>query len=282
MERKTFPVYNLQNFKIGKELGRGAFGITYLVTDDRGTKYVLKKISKKDSDLASVQNEIKILQHLEGICHNNLLCYKGDGGENPENFNVVVEYLGGYMPVDEWIKKTPREERLPILRTVMTNILMGLEDMHNAGVAHRDLKPANLMLNPHTGQVKFIDFGLACFGTSGAGNTGGDECATAGLAGTPAYLPPEYAWETEPTVDLNFDSYKLGDIWATGLTIFEIIVGSKYFDRIWDYMSKNPNMEWARLIPQWFRNEYPDIATGLEKMLRPDYHFRRSPKIRFA
>ncbi|KFP80171.1 Serine/threonine-protein kinase pim-1, partial [Acanthisitta chloris] len=51
------------------------------------------------------------------------------------------------------------------------------------GVLHRDIKPENILLNPHTGDVKLIDFGCGTFLQ--------EELYTT-FAGMWAYRPPEW------------------------------------------------------------------------------------------
>jgi serine/threonine protein kinase len=36
-----------------------------------------------------------------------------------------------------------------------------LADVHAQGIVHKDLKPSNILIHPHTGAVKLIDFGIA-------------------------------------------------------------------------------------------------------------------------
>ena len=42
-----------------------------------------------------------------------------------------------------------------------TEIMLGLEHMHNRSVVYRDLKPANILLDEN-GHVRISDLGLAC------------------------------------------------------------------------------------------------------------------------
>ena len=42
-----------------------------------------------------------------------------------------------------------------------TEVILGLEHMHNRFIVYRDLKPANILLNEY-GHIRISDLGLAC------------------------------------------------------------------------------------------------------------------------
>ena len=69
-----------QFYTLGKELGRGQFGVTYLCTENStGLQYACKSISKRKlaskSDKEDVKREIQIMQHLSG--QPNIVEFKG-------------------------------------------------------------------------------------------------------------------------------------------------------------------------------------------------------------
>jgi eukaryotic-like serine/threonine-protein kinase len=71
-------------------------------------------------------------------------------------------------------------------RTILRQLLDGLEAAHRAEIIHRDLKPANIMLQEVAGTpllVRILDFGLAKDLTQGA--------LTETVIGTPDYMAPE-------------------------------------------------------------------------------------------
>jgi serine/threonine protein kinase len=45
-------------------------------------------------------------------------------------------------------------------KTILYNILCGINFIHSAGVMHRDIKPANILLKSDC-SIKFCDFGLS-------------------------------------------------------------------------------------------------------------------------
>ena len=111
---------------------------------------------------------------------------------------------------------------------VARQIAEGLEEAHERGIVHRDLKPANVKRTPD-GRVKVLDFGLA---RVFAGQSAGEQEVSSQptlttmtqvgtVLGTAAYMSPEQARGHE--VD------RRADIWAFGVTFFEMLTGKQTF-----------------------------------------------------
>ncbi|HEV3260403.1 MAG TPA: protein kinase [Gemmataceae bacterium] len=90
----------------------------------------------------------------------------------------------------------------------------GLAYAHKQGILHRDIKPSNLILDLQ-GTVWITDFGLAK--AEGAGEL----THTGDVVGTVRYMPPE-----------RFEGSSLpqGDIYAVGMTLYELLTLRPAFD----------------------------------------------------
>ena len=118
-----------------------------------------------------------------------------------------------------------RRGPLPLPRALLYagQILEALEAAHRKGIVHRDLKPANVMVSKSG--VKLLDFGLA---QVKAPATAGDQTATMALStegtitGTLQYMSPEQLQGKEAD--------GRSDIFAFGLTFYEILTGRRAFD----------------------------------------------------
>ncbi|CAA6656597.1 unnamed protein product [Spirodela intermedia] len=133
-------------YTMGKELGRGQFGVTYLCTcNTTRDKYACKSISKRKlvnkSDREDVKREIQIMQHLSG--QDNIVEFKG-AYEDKHSVHVVMELCAGGELFDRIIAKGHYSERAAA--AICRSIVNVVNICHFMGVMHRDLKPENFLL----------------------------------------------------------------------------------------------------------------------------------------
>lgn len=160
---KTANIRDL--YTLGRRLGQGQFGTTYLCTEiSTGIEYACKSISKRKliakEDVEDVRREIQIMHHLSG--HKNIVTIKG-AYEDSLYVHIVMELCAGGELFDRIIQRGHYSERKA---AELTRIVVGVvEACHSLGVMHRDLKPENFLLvnKDDDSSLKAIDFGLSVF-----------------------------------------------------------------------------------------------------------------------
>ena len=164
LRRKTD---NLKDkYSLGRKLGQGQFGTTYLCVDKAtGLEYACKSIAKRklvtDEDVEDVRREIQIMHHLAG--HPNIIAIRG-AFEDAVAVHVVMELCAGGELFDRIVRRGHYTERQAgeLARVIVAVV----ESCHSLGVMHRDLKPENFLYanTSENSALKVIDFGLSvCF-----------------------------------------------------------------------------------------------------------------------
>jgi len=99
---------------------------------------------------------------------------------------------------------------LKLVNEYAKSIIIGLYDIHRAGLAYRDLKPANILLMEHY-IPKLMDLDFAT-----------DEVSSSLLVGTPGYMAPEIFGAAIGQGPYN---PKGVDLWALGVMLFKLATG---------------------------------------------------------
>ncbi len=215
-------------------LGRGVSGIVYLAKDTLLNRQVaLKEVDVQAGDLRRFLEEARVMDRLR---HHNIV--RVNGVDRIDDKVVIdMEYVRG-KNLQELLRSSGPLD-IPCAVDITIQILEGLNYAHSMQTVHRDIKPANILISSD-GVVKLADFGLAEILTTNA---------YAGGAGTYAYMAPEdFAEENR--------SDSQSDIWAVGVTLFEMLTGERPFN------VTNPKSPFA-----WKRSLENEIATPLDQLV---------------
>lgn len=206
-------------YQIVSILGEGGMGVVYEARQTHPvTRTVALKLIKLGRDtrqiVARFDGERQALAMMD---HPNVARVFDAGADDFGRPYFVMEYVPG-EPITSYCDR----HRLTAARRLelFNQACAAVQHAHQKGIIHRDLKPGNLLVHEVDGKpvVKVIDFGLAKAMHQGAAER--SLATEAGqLLGTPEYLSPEQAQNSETRVDTRTDVYALGVI------LYELITG---------------------------------------------------------
>src|SRR5215813_11613631 len=99
------------------------------------------------------------------------------------------------------------------------SLAAALNGMHKRNLIHKDVKPANVLVDPRTGQVRLMGFGIA----SRLPRERQAPAPSEFIAGTLPYMAPEQTGRMNRSIDSRSDLY------ALGVTLYEMLIGSLPF-----------------------------------------------------
>lgn len=210
---RSKPKWTLENFEIGRPLGKGKFGNVYLAREKKSKFVVALKVLFKSQLQKShlehqLRREIEIQSHLR---HPNILRMYGYFFDETRVY-LILEYASkGEMYKFLMAQPLQRFEE-PIVANYMAQLADALMYCHARKVIHRDIKPENLLLGAN-GDVKIADFGWSVHAPSSRRTT---------MCGTLDYLAPEM-------VEGRSHDERV-DLWTLGILCYEFLVGKPPFE----------------------------------------------------
>jgi serine/threonine-protein kinase len=234
----------IAGYRIIEKLGEGGMGVVYKAVDlslDRvvALKALNAELAKNPELEQRFRAEAKAQASLNHVNLATLYAFLVESGMAW----MVMEFIEGesFAGMIQRRGPIPSEETLPLFRQA----LLGLGYAHRMGIVHRDIKPGNIMLN-RQGIVKVMDFGIAKV-------LGGRSMTRTGTQmGTAWYMAPEQV--VNRGVDIR------SDIYALGVTLYEMLSGRVPFDSDSDYQVMSDHVNTPPPPPTQF---YPYIPRGV-------------------
>ncbi|MDB5392486.1 MAG: stkP 6 [Planctomycetaceae bacterium] len=247
-----FPLRQLGEYTIVREIGRGGMGIVFEATHSpAGRPVAIKLLPGRDQ---GDRRQSRDRFHREAITiaqfrHQNIVPVYSFGEHDGYYFYVMQLVRGVGL---DWVIQKLRESPAPVMcstirdlknrqsatseamestletpsvRCISRNswkvfakigiqVATALSYAHQRNVLHHDIKPANLLLNA-AGKVVVTDFGG--FYQSRTGHAKAPECTT----GTLRYMAPER---------LKGDSDARSDVYSLGATLYELVTRTPLFE----------------------------------------------------
>jgi serine/threonine protein kinase len=255
-------------YEVKRELGRGATGVVYLVTDhfagrDAALKVANADIFKADGAARSQVRKAWLNEvRLAGTLKHPYIVEVFDAAVGEDYAYLVMEYLPGGT-----LEPYVRPERLKPVTEVLEIIFKcasALDYACRAGIVHRDIKPANLQyIGP--GEAKVADFGAAYWSK--------EDSTQVMDIGSLAYMAPELfrGWVTPQA-----------DIYALGVVLFQLLGGKRPFDAKDQATLMYRIVEGDRIPLASVRSDLPkDVLALVDRMLQksPENRYRTWPDV---
>ncbi len=218
------------NYLIGKALGQGGFGITYIAWDLNAWRIVAVKeyypsglVTRERGVFVSPIDDEARTKLKKGV---NLFFKEalilGNFSVHPNIVNVlhffrqnntayiVMEYING-KSLKDYLQARGGSISFTEAMQILCPIMLALDDLHHTGLLHRDIAPDNIYLTVD-GHAKLLDFGAARFSF-------GEETQNIASVIKPGYAPLEqYAGS-------GSEQGSWTDVYAMGATFYRALTG---------------------------------------------------------
>lgn len=207
-----YPKTELSFYKVGRFLGKGAFGKVNLALHTLSGRLVaMKSFNKKKIDIEKLKRKINFeTSILKSLYHVNVVKIY-ETFETPKFFMITMEYISCGDLLSYVRKRSKLTET--VAKFIFKQIIRALKYIHSRGVVHRDIKLDNILIDINS-NIKICDFGVAKkFKKNEVLN---EQC------GTPAYIAPEIfkgnGYEGPPV-----------DVWSSGVVLYAMLSGTVPF-----------------------------------------------------
>ena len=214
-ECEEFQLGRDKGYHIERSIGRGHFGVAFLVKTQEGKRRVLKAL---EVDRGDGRQEAEIMRQLR---HPHIIRFR-DSFEEKGFLAIVMDHAacGDLLGRVDAVKKSERSEHRYLqeeqVRQWFAQALLGLRYLHGLCIVHRDLKNENLFLESED-HLRIGDFGLATKLKKAS-----EIFIEQQIVGTPLYLSPEICAKGMYST--------ASDIWALGCSLYELLCLSLPFE----------------------------------------------------
>jgi serine/threonine protein kinase len=210
-ENGRYPESQINFYKYGRILGKGAFGkVNIALHIASGRLVAIKSFNKKKllskHSRQKIKIEIEVLSKIRSPFSTRIY----DTFQTDTHILIVMEYI-----VEDLLSFMRKRGKLSekLCKIIFKQLIKGIKHIHNKNIVHRDIKLDNILLDL-SNTVKICDFGVSKFIKDG--DIMHEHC------GTPAYIAPEIFR------DKGYEGFSC-DVWSAGVTLYYMLSGYQPF-----------------------------------------------------
>ena len=207
---------NIPGYTFRDMLYEGGNTVVYRAINNKNNKAVIIKCLKENGaasiKAAKLAREFDTLEnmHVEGVNKVSEIIYYGN---TPA---LVMEDFGG-ISIADYARSTKIE--LAEFLVIAIRIADILGNLHAKNIMHKNITPGNIIINPSTGEIRIIDFGISAklsreYATVHNPNV---------LEGSLPYMSPEQTGRMNRCIDYRTDLYSLG------ISFYQMLTGKLPF-----------------------------------------------------
>lgn len=259
-----FDLGAADRYDVGHLLGSGGIGEVFLAKDKLLKRDVVLKFLQQQfaADAMVARYFFREARVSASLSHPNIVTVFDVGVISRRPF-IAMEYLQGHA-LDQHLQAVGGMMDPVSSTPIVVQLCEALAYAHRHNVVHRDIKPENIMLVDSN--VKLMDFGLAKVLSAASTDSL--------LCGTPQFMAPEL-------ITGKFLDHRI-DIYALGITLYEIFTGELPFD------GDNVLNDHLRRRPDDPRRKNPVISKAISRVILkclskdPDYRYSTATEVKTA
>lgn len=250
------PLINFALLKLGKELGRGGFGVVY-AAEWRNEPVAVKQLLLQQITDDARRDFMKEASLLAGLRHPRVVQLFGIS-EHSRSLSMVLELMENGS-LYKHLHSSDKPD-LPKRKVIARDITSGLVYLHGhtPQILHRDLKSLNVLIDANF-RAKLSDFGLSSIRTANC-------TVTAGLFGTPRWIAPELFKGEKASA--------ASDVYSLAITLWELFESKQPFHDV------DNNYIVMGQVMSGIRPPFIDTPPSLRPII--DRSWRQIPQERFT
>lgn len=259
----------MDEYTLGKLVGQGSYGKVYLATKKRTkTPVIIKVVSVRrlyGDNVQRIWDLSKEITEDGKNCNAGLMCYEDVFMDLAMKSWIMVLHPVKGRNLFSILECKYRPSDLPpadFVASIFSQLIHVLAFLEKKGIRHRDLKAENIIYDPESGSVTVIDYDMLC-------EYGKCTTDTEFGYGTKFFSSPNFIInERNEDNDYPEEYMNKADVWAVGITMYELLLHKEPFVTPDDMKTISPSV--VKALPKNATPGHKKLASLIDKALITD------------